>query len=92
MIKTETTLTKAEGVKTIVDYGNMGYQYDANELAAIAASISLTIAHRINRAFRNGDSEITIPEIIQRISENMTVMEQSYREQQAGGEGPMLTQ
>ena len=91
MIKTETTLSKKEGVRTIVDYGNMN-EYDANELAAIASSIALTIAHRINRTYTNGGNEITIPEIIQRICDNMRVMEKSYHEQRAGVDTPMLTQ
>lgn len=82
MVRTETTLSKTEGVTTSVEYDDRK-EYDADELAAIAASIALTIAHRINREFKNRGREITIPEIIRRVSANMKVMEKDYQKQQA---------
>ena len=82
MVRTETTLSKTEGVTTSIEYDDRK-EYDADELAAIAASIALTIAHRINREFKNRGREITIPEIIRRVSANMKVMEKDYQKQQA---------
>lgn len=82
MVRTETTLSKTEGVTTSIEYDDRK-EYDADELAAIASSIALTIAHRINREFKNRGREITIPEIIRRISANMQVMEKDYQRQQA---------